>query len=301
MVSRDELIRAACLIREGHLVAFPTETVYGLGADALNPFAIRRIFELKGRPATSPLIVHVASIEGARELAAEWPDRAQALAEQYWPGPLTLVVPKRPHVPDEVTAGLGTVGIRMPAHPVALALIREARVPIAAPSANRFTQLSPTTAGHVRAAFGDEIEMVLDGGTTDVGIESTVVSLTGPEPVLLRPGVIAFEQIRLASDPGAGPHPSPGMHLRHYSPRTRLVLVDGDPPLEGRGAYMWWKTERAAAASIQMPADPRRYAALLYLTLHDLDARGFDWVAVERPPQTPEWAGVNDRLERAAR
>lgn len=300
MVSQDELMRAARLIREGRLVAFPTETVYGLGADALNPEAVRRIFELKGRPPTSPLIVHVGSVTAARELAAEWSAQAQALAEQYWPGPLTLVVPKRPCIPNEVTAGLGTVGLRMPAHPVALALIRLADVPIAAPSANRFTQLSPTTAEHVRAAFGDEV-MVLDGGPTEVGIESTVVSLTGPEPVLLRPGVITFEQIRRASDPGAGAHPSPGMHQRHYSPRTRLLLVDDELPAAGRGAYMWWKTERAAEASIHMPSDPRRYAALLYVTLHELDARGFDWVAVEKPPQTAEWAGVNDRLERAAR
>jgi L-threonylcarbamoyladenylate synthase len=302
MVSRDKLARAAGLIRAGRLVAFPTETVYGLGANALDARAVRRIFELKGRPPSSPLIVHVDSIAAARELVTEWPARAQALADEYWPGPLTIVLPKRPHVPDEVTAGLPTVGVRVPAHPIALALIREAGVPVAAPSANRFTELSPTTAAHVHAAFGDAIEMVLDGGPTDVGIESTVISLAqGPEPVLLRPGIVTFDAIRRAADPRTGAHPSPGMHHRHYSPRTRLVLVEnGALPASGRGAYMWWKTEAAASASIRMPAGAREYAALLYLTLHELDAQGFDWIAVERPPRTPEWAGINDRLERAA-
>src|SRR5450755_2723877 len=169
MVTPEQLARAARLIREGELVAFPTETVYGLGANALDACAVRRIFELKERPATSPLIVHVDSIQMAKSLVTDWPQRANQLAQQHWPGPLTIVLPKRSIVPDEVTAGLGTVGIRVPAHPVALDLIRAAGLPIAAPSANRFTQLSPTTAAHVRQAFGDAVT-ILDGGPAQIGI-----------------------------------------------------------------------------------------------------------------------------------
>src|ERR1700741_4570815 len=180
------LSKAAALIRAGRLVAFPTETVYGLGANALDAAAVAKIFELKGRPASSPLIVHASSAAMARTLVTEWPAQAEELAARYWPGPLTIVLPKSPAIPDIVTAGLQTVGVRVPAHRVALALIEAAGVPIAAPSANRFTGLSPTTAEHVRAAFGDEVEVV-DGGPTQVGIESTVVSLAGGKLTLLRP------------------------------------------------------------------------------------------------------------------
>ena len=169
---------AASIIRQGGLVAFPTETVYGLGANALDAAAVARIFEIKGRPATSPLIVHVASMEMARKLAVNWPVMAEELAQRYWPGPLTIVVPKSPEIPDIVTAGLPTVGVRMPDHPIALRLIEAAGVPIAAPSANRFTRLSPTTAEHVREEFGDPVEIV-EGGSSRVGIESTVVSVAG--------------------------------------------------------------------------------------------------------------------------
>src|SRR4051812_36727980 len=192
--TKDALKRAAALIRDGGVVAFPTETVYGLGANALDAAAVRRIFEIKGRPETSPLIVHVATVEMARDLALVWPEAAEKLAAKFWPGPLTLVVKKQPEIPDIVTAGLDTVGLRMPQHPVALDLIREAGVPIAAPSANRFTKLSPVKAEHVRKAFGDAL-MVLEGGVSDVGIESTVVSLAGKRPVLLRPGVISKQRL----------------------------------------------------------------------------------------------------------
>jgi L-threonylcarbamoyladenylate synthase len=305
--------RAAGLIRAGKLVAFPTETVYGLGANALDAAAVERIFEAKGRPRTIPLIVHVDSVEMARSLASRWPDAAETLARRYWPGPLTLVVPKRiggtgrgTHavcgsacllcIPDIVTAGLPTVALRMPAHPLALALIRAAGVPIAAPSANRFTELSPTAAAHVPEALAD---YVLDGGPARVGIESTVLSLVGA-PLLLRPGVIPLPEIealigpvRMANEPAQGPHESPGMHPRHYRPATPLYLLGpGDPPPAGNGA--WLRIGR------EMPADPREYAAALYETLHRLDAEGPDWIAVERPPDTPEWAGVLDRLRRAA-
>src|SRR5580698_8810367 len=187
-----EIRRAAELLRAGRLVAFPTETVYGLGANALDEAAVRRIFEAKGRPFSSPLIVHVASIEMARALASEWPPQAELLAKRFWPGPLTIVVPRASHVPGVVTAGLPSVGLRIPAHPMARALIEGAQIPVAAPSANRFTELSPTTAENVPEGLAD---MVLDGGPCTVGIESTVVSLAGPTPKILRPGMITQVQI----------------------------------------------------------------------------------------------------------
>ncbi|MBI4873456.1 MAG: threonylcarbamoyl-AMP synthase, partial [Acidobacteria bacterium] len=193
--------RAAELIRAGRLVAFPTETVYGLGANALDAAAVEKIFAAKGRPSTSPLIVHVDSEEMARTLARQWPDAAHVLVRRFWPGPLTLVVPKRECVPDVVTAGLATVGLRAPSHPLALALIRAAGVPIAAPSANRFTGLSPTTAEHVRRGLGEAADLILDGGPTVVGIESTVLSLAGQRPLLLRPGMVSREAIEALIGP----------------------------------------------------------------------------------------------------
>jgi len=290
------LSNAAGLIRAGELVAFPTETVYGLGANALDPAAVEKIYAAKRRPATSPLIVHVSSIEMARSLVREWPERAEQLARIFWPGPLTLVLPKQPHVPDRVTAGLDTVGVRMPANPIAQELIREAGVPIAAPSANRFTELSPTTAQHVRDALGDRVAMVLDGGRTTVGIESTVLSLAGQDAVLLRPGMVTQREIeavigpvRVLQDAPEGSHSSPGLHARHYSPKTPLILMEaGQPPPSGRGVCL------------QMPSDPRAYAAVLYERLHEADAQGLDWIAVERPPATAEWSAIRDRLERAS-
>jgi L-threonylcarbamoyladenylate synthase len=290
------LEQAAALIRAGKLVAFPTETVYGLGANAFDATAVARIFEAKGRPRTSPLIVHVDSVEMARGLASEWPDAAETLARRYWPGPLTLVVPKRASIPDIVTAGLPTVGLRMPAHPLALELIRLAGLPIAAPSANRFTELSPTLSAHVPQGLAD---YVVDGGPARVGIESTVLSLAGA-PTLLRPGVIPLTEIEAligpviaAGDPAEGVHASPGMHRRHYRPVRPLYLVERGvrPPAEC-GAWL--------RIGQEMPADPMEYAAALYEMLHRLDAEGVGGIAVERPPDTPEWAGVLDRLRRAA-
>jgi len=297
--------KAAALIRSGRLVAFPTETVYGLGANALDPAAVRRIFEAKGRPSTSPLIVHVDSEEMARRLVTEWPDAAAKLTARHWPGPLTLVLPKDSQVPDEVTAGLNTVGIRMPAHPIALALIRAAGVPIAAPSANRFTELSPTSADHVRKSLGDRVDLILDGGTTPVGIESTVLSLAVSPPVLLRPGMVTREEIEaligpvsLPNEPSPeGAHPSPGLHPRHYSPKTRLVLVKGGVlPRHGKGVYV----SHLSGAGVSMPSQAREYAAVIYATLHNLDGEDLDWIAVETPPDTEEWAGIRDRLKRAS-
>jgi L-threonylcarbamoyladenylate synthase len=290
---------AAARIREGGVIAFPTETVYGLGANALDAAAVARIFELKGRPSSSPLIVHVSSIEMAQQYSAEWPRIADDLAGRYWPGPLTIVVKKSPAIPDIVTAGLGTVGLRMPAHDLALELIRLAGVPIAAPSANRFTHLSPTTAQHVADEFGDAVE-ILDGGACQVGIESTVVSVAGGELTLLRPGMISVDATHSAQQP-EGPHPSPGMHPRHYSPRTRLFLVDS--PLElpdRRGAYLWWKKAGLTACSRRMPRNPAGYAARLYDVLHQVDQENWPWIAVESPPVKPEWSAILDRLRRAS-
>ncbi len=279
------------------MVAFPTETVYGLGANALDAAAVAKIYEMKGRPQTSPLIVHVASIETARTLVTEWPPEAEQLARKYWPGPLTLVLPKTSAIPDIVTAGLPTVGIRVPNHPLALALIREAGVPLAAPSANRFTGLSPTTAQHVREAFGDALP-VLDGGPCQVGIESTVVAIASGQITLLRPGMISIEDVESASAPSANtPHPAPGMHHRHYSPRTPLVLSNTP---DSRGAYLWINHPTNAARSIQMPSTPELYAAQLYSALHDLDREAWPVISVEPPPNTVEWAAVLDRLHRAS-
>ncbi len=294
--SEATIRRAAELIRAGRLVAFPTETVYGLGANALDGDAVERIFAAKKRPRTSPLIVHVHSLEMARSLAAEWPAHAEVLARRYWPGPLTLVVFKRDSIPSVVTAGLPTVGLRMPDHPIALELIRAAGVPIAAPSANRFTELSPTLPDHIDESLAD---LVLNGGPARVGIESTVLSVAGP-PTLLRPGTIPLPELEALIGPVrqietqvGGAHPSPGMHERHYRPTTPLYLVQpGEPRPAGHGAVL--------RIGCEMPTDAAAYAAALYDKLHDLDGRGLEWIAVERPPDTPEWAGVLDRLTRAA-
>jgi L-threonylcarbamoyladenylate synthase len=252
---------------------------------------VERIFAAKGRPHSSPLIVHVSGVAMARELASEWPSVAEKLAARFWPGPLTIVIPKKAIVPDVVTGGLPSVGLRMPAHPVALELLAAAGIPIAAPSANRFTQLSPTAAEHVRTGLGDAVDLILDGGSCAVGIESTVLSLAGARPRILRPGMVSQLEIEEAIGPvelGGGAE-SPGQHPKHYSPRTRVVL--GDSPREGRGARLDFSN---------MPREAGAYAERLYRRLHELDRQGFDWIAIEMPPDTPEWAGVRDRLLRAA-
>lgn len=333
--SSAEIEHAAQLIRAGRLVAFPTETVYGLGANALDPEAVARIFAVKGRPSTSPLIVHVGSVEMAKSLVSEWPEAAEKLAGRFWPGPLTIVLPSRnsahsgnvraelrsvgragapvppqPVIPPIVTAGLPTVGLRVPGHPVALALIRAAGVPLAAPSANRFTELSPTTAEHVRRGLGNDVDYILDGGPCQVGIESTVLSLVGAEPVLLRPGGISRSELESVIGPivsrakvPAGAHPSPGMHPRHYSPRTQLLLLKtGEVPDQGRGMYLQHSHPpcRTDVNIVQMPRSAADYAAALYQKLHEADSANLDWIAVDTPPNTAEWEAVLDRLRRAA-
>jgi L-threonylcarbamoyladenylate synthase len=312
---------AADVLRRGRLVAFPTETVYGLGAHALDESAVAGIYAAKGRPAYNPLIVHVADVEAAKRLVSDWPANADALARAFWPGPLTLVLRKRDVVPDAITAGLPTVAIRIPAHPVALALLREANLPVAAPSANRFTQLSPTTAAHVVESLGDAVDIVLDGGPTTVGIESTVVDLTGALPRVLRPGMIDAAQIAavvgaLDDSPAAvadgAARSSPGMVDRHYAPRARVLLFDE----RSHDAALAEATAAAAGGARVgslaftplpvtdarvMPRDAAAYARRLYAELHALDDLDCDLVLVERVPDTPEWAGLRDRLERAAR
>jgi L-threonylcarbamoyladenylate synthase len=305
--TRDEIQHAGELIRSGGLVAFPTETVYGLGANALDPDAVERIFAAKGRPATSPLIVHVDSVEMARTVVADWPESAALLAQEYWPGPLTLVLPKQQGIPDRVTAGLPTVGVRVPRHPVALELIRAAGVPICAPSANRFTELSPTEAVHVRDALGHSVDAILDGGRCEVGIESTVLSLAGSEPVLLRPGMVSLADIErrigfvsynAGPAAGGGGHASPGQHARHYSPATPLLITRDFP--SGLGAYVWWSEDRPASVSVRMPAAAAAYAREIYATLHRLDGMRLGFIAVEPVPGGDDWAGIRDRLKRAA-
>jgi len=300
--------KAAELIRSGKLVAFPTETVYGLGANALNAKAVQAIFKVKGRPATSPLIVHVDSVAMAQSLVMHWPTSATLLCTAFWPGPLTLVLPKKSIVPDIVTAGLPSVGIRMPNHPIALALIEAAKYPIAAPSANRFTELSPTTALHVQEALGTQIDFILDGGPTQVGIESTVLSLMENRPQLLRPGMITQAQMEAIIGPidvsthvDEGAHLSPGQHLQHYQPKTPLYLVQKEFQLRlGRGIYLGLTGKQNGCDYYEMPKEPRMYAQKLYALLHDVDQQHYDWIAVECPSQSPEWTGILDRLTRAS-
>jgi L-threonylcarbamoyladenylate synthase len=293
-----ELAYAAEILRAGGLVAFPTETVYGLGANALDEAAVRHIYDAKDRPATSPLIVHIADLEMASRIAAEWPESAQKLAARFWPGPLTLIVRKRPEVPGLVTAGLDTVGVRMPAHPLALELIRLAGVPVAAPSANRFMEVSPTTAEHVRLGLGEQVDFILDAGPCEVGIESTVLSVAGERRILLRPGMISQRQIEevigpvdLAPEPASGAgHVSPGLHRRHYAPKTPLYLLNAGESLpDGRGRLL------------SFPNEPASFAARLYSELHAADTEGWEWIAIRKPPATVEWAGILDRLTRASR
>lgn len=306
----EELLACAGkILREGGLVAFPTETVYGLGASALDPVAVRGIFAAKGRPSNNPLIVHVASDEMLRSVVQEWPENAQRLAKAFWPGPLTLVVPAGPNVPPEVTANGPTVAVRWPTHPVALGLIRAAGTPLAAPSANRSTQLSPTRAEHVIDGLDGRIDMVLDGGPTADGIESTVVDATTDPPTLLRPGPINLDQLERAIGPvrlpdakTAGPLRSPGLLEKHYAPRTPLQLVERDQmsPTEGVARLFRGPAPDSAPATLSLPDDPVGYATGLYAALHELDRLGMSRILVEAPPTTSAWLAIRDRLQRAS-
>jgi L-threonylcarbamoyladenylate synthase len=291
----DPPVRAAAeVLRGGGLVAFPTETVYGLGANALDETAVKKIFRAKGRPATNPVIVHVARPEDVRPIAAAWPAVAAELAAAFWPGPLTLVLPKGSAVPAVVTAGGPTVAVRCPAHAVARALIRAAGVPLAAPSANRSTELSPTRAEHVSKSLGDRIDGILDGGPCPGGLESTVVDVTAGVRIL-RPGLVTSTMLEAVVGPlaagggGDGVAKSPGLMAKHYSPRTPVVLTHGERGNEGGRVFR-----------LKLGDDPAAAAAALYATLHELDAAGYDRIEVEMPPDVPAWAAVRDRLTRAA-
>jgi L-threonylcarbamoyladenylate synthase len=311
------IARAAARLREGGLVAFPTETVYGLGAHALNHAAVARLFEAKGRPANDPLIVHVATFEQIHALVSRVPAEAAALASRFWPGALTLVMPRSALVPPAVTAGLPTVALRVPSHRVARALLEAAGLPIAAPSANLFSRPSPTRASHVRDDLDGRIDMIIDGGPTDVGVESTVLDLSGSVPTVLRPGAIGLEALRgVLPDVqlrGIGRRlddstamPSPGLLVTHYSPRAPLTLYEGD----ARAVTERMKADAGAAAAAGQrvgildfsgEADPAVVAARLFAAMRELDASGVD-VILARSVATPDGLGlaIQDRLRRAA-
>jgi L-threonylcarbamoyladenylate synthase len=306
------IVQATQALARGELVAFPTETVYGLGADALNPQAVARIYALKGRPVHHPLIVHVAQGADITRWVAHMPAYASALMQQFWPGPLTLVLPKTAAVPDAVTGGQNTVGLRCPAHPVAQALLVEfARVGsggVAAPSANRFGRVSPTTAQHVRDEFGEQTPLLLDGGACAVGIESTIVDCTGDAPVLLRPGQTSRTQIEQACSLPVrdrtviSPRAS-GTLPAHYQPATIVQLVElqqGQVLQPGALLYAVQRPAQFEGIFVPAPADPHAYAHDLYALLRQWDARHLPVIYIARPPATLEWEAVQDRLVRCA-
>ncbi len=298
---------AAAALKAGRLVAIPTETVYGLAADARNPDAVRAVFALKGRPADHPLIVHIAGAGRIDDWAVDVPQAARALAERFWPGPLTLILKKRADVPDAVTGGQDTVGLRCPDNALTLALLREFGGGLAAPSANRFGRISPTEAAHVRAEFGDATPLVLDGGPCEVGIESTIVDLSRSPARILRHGRIGREQLLpflpgLESGTDAGSPRVSGNLEAHYAPRTPMRLSDraslhtmtsSDARVLAVGALP------AGTRGLALPADAQGYARGLYAALRALDATGAAEIVVEQPPQGADWLAVNDRLRRA--
>lgn len=322
----EPLARAIQVLKRGGLVAIPTETVYGLAADALDEEAVAGIFRAKGRPSSNPIIVHVADVAMARALAASWPASADAIATRLWPGPVTVVVPRGPRIPEIVTAGGDTVALRCPAHPLARRLIAESGIPLAAPSANRSEAVSPTTAHHVLEGLGNRIDLILDGGPCAKGIESTVIDCTTSPPRILRPGPLSRAELEAAVGgpvvwPDAaeadGPARSPGRQARHYAPRTTLeVRSDAGERvamLVGEGRRVGWLTTRTddpevrrlAASSrelliVPMPANPEGFAVRLYATLHALDQRQLECIVVDEPPDADEWRAVRDRLSRAA-
>lgn len=317
-VSPATIAAAARLLREGGVVAIPTETVYGLGAVAMNPAAVRRVFAIKGRPANHPLIVHLHSAEAMSDWAREIPESAWRLAERFWPGPLTLVLPRRPQVPDEVTGGQDSVALRVPAQPVARELIAGAGA-LAAPSANRFGRVSPTTAAHVVAEFGDDVDMILDAGPCQVGLESTILGLIDDQPALLRPGAVTVAELEAVLGRPVAPPPrnlrAPGRLASHYAPSTPLELLAAGElheRLAGAAAAgtriavvahspdVIAAAEAAGAAVTAMPADAAQYGRRLYATLRRLDAAGHELIIVEAPPAGPQWLAVRDRLSRAA-
>ena len=317
MISDGEIDNAVAVLRAGGLVAFPTETVYGLGADASNPAAVRRIFEAKGRPATHPVIVHLADAVQLANWAREVPEGARRLARKFWPGPLTIILKRAAKVSDVVTGGQDTVALRVPSHPVAQQLLARFGGGIAAPSANCHGRVSATTAEHVRREFGAAVDCVLDGGEARIGIESAIVDLSRSAPTLMRPGWITAFEIEAAlgvalAAPAADAPRAPGTLAAHYAPRTPLVLVGGDRAQElaaslvrqgRRVAVLALVARRPPLEGLEWVAAPRDaagYAHALYASLRRLDEAGCDTIIVEHPPRVLEWAAINDRLARAA-
>jgi L-threonylcarbamoyladenylate synthase len=317
------VLRAAELLRAGEVVALPTETVYGLAANALDEKAVAKIFQIKGRPANNPIIVHVAGNEMAKRCVKNWPALADELSKAFWPGPLTLVLPRAEQIPDIVTAGGVTVGIRWPSHPFIQAVIRECGFPLAAPSANLSSQVSPTNAEHVRRRLGGKIPLIVDGGQSQVGIESTVLDLSVSPPKILRPGMIHATSLEAVV--GNIQHStfniqhstlrSPGLLAKHYSPKARLVVLnwrdDADLlsqlstlNLQPSTCFIIAHTtipsgEKFGGVSV-IPHDAEAFARAIYAELHACDAAGAGAIIVEAPPTLPEWAGIADRLRRAA-
>jgi L-threonylcarbamoyladenylate synthase len=329
--------RAAKLLRAGEVVALPTETVYGLAANALDEKAVAKIFRIKSRPANNPIIVHIASVEMAKRCVTAWPNPAEKLARAFWPGPLTLVVPCAPEIPRIVTAGGTTVGVRWPGHPFIQAVIRECDFPLAAPSANLSGCVSPTTAGHVRQQLGEKISLIVDGGQSQVGIESTVLDLTVSPPLVLRPGMIHAESLAAVCGTVHSPQStvhsldaalrSPGLQAKHYSPKAKLFILnwrdEGDlrfqistlNPVKGRGPHGALRPqpstcfviahthipsgENFARVSV-IPHDAEAFARAIYAELHRCDEAGSDLIVIEAPPESPEWSGIADRLRRAS-
>ncbi|HMJ92140.1 MAG TPA: L-threonylcarbamoyladenylate synthase [Candidatus Acidoferrum sp.] len=312
--------QAARLLRAGEVVALPTETVYGLAANALDPAAVRRIFEIKQRPAHNPIIVHVSDVAMARTCVTHWPEMADRLATSFWPGPLTLVLPRARNIPDEVTAGGSTVGVRAPSHPLMQAVIRACGFPLAAPSANLANELSPTNAEHVLRSLGDRISLIVDGGQSQVGIESTVLDISVSPPRVLRPGMIHEESLLAVTGElqcGAGESGalrSPGLLRKHYSPKARLIvlawksdheletLVANFAPLEKIFiiAHTHIPTHDRFAGVSVIPHDAEAFARAIYSELHRCDAERASVIVVEHVPDEPAWRGIADRLGRAA-
>jgi len=306
---KPEIRKAAEILRAGGLVAFPTETVYGLGADASNAGAVARLYATKRRPANHPVIVHFGSGESAFAWAREIPRAARQLAERFWPGPLTLILKRSALAKDFITGGQDTVGLRVPSHPVARGLLEMFQGGIAAPSANRFGLVSPTTAAHVREDLGDDVDLVLEGGPSEVGIESTIVDLSTGSALLLRPGAISrgdLEELLNVKDAGlSSPRHSGGLE-RHYAPRTPARLVsthDLDKEIEKlkqRVAVLAFsRPDERVDYWLRMPRSPEGYARRLYAALRELDTAGCEAILVEAPPEAPEWAAVRDRLQKA--
>jgi len=299
----------------GGLVAFPTETVYGLGADGLNPKAVGRIYSAKGRPAANPVILHVADAASARDLVSRWPAEAQFLADHLWPGPLTLVLPASDRVPAIVRAGGPSVALRCPSHPVALALIRATESPLAAPSANRSQHLSPTRAEHVASSLGEAVDLILDAGPTTAGLESTILDLSGERPRILRPGPITPAELSALIGPielwegaiqSGDVQAAPGMAERHYSPRARLELLSAGANCswdQSRTAYVGFGTLPVLPDGVRcvlLPLDSGSVGTRLYALLHELDEAGFERIIVAQPPAGEAWLAVRDRLQRAS-